>query len=72
MLGLQGERMKYVFFLIGSNKSKLNLYQAKPHIHTIIIVYGVFHVQGLLIFYNNKKLDPEGQHKKLSHKGQHI
>jgi len=55
--------MKYVFFLIGSNKSKLNLYQAKPHIHTTIDVYGVFHVQGLLIFYNYKKLDPEGQQK---------
>ena len=23
---------------------------------------GIFHVQGLLIFYNNKKLDPVGQH----------
>ena len=30
---------------------------------------GIFHVQGLLIFYNYKKLDPVGQHfyyKKLS------
>ena len=50
--------MKYFFFLIGSNQQKMRKIPSKPHVYsTSVDVYGVFHVQGLLIFYNYKKLD---------------
>jgi hypothetical protein len=49
--------MKYFFFLIGSNQQKMRKIPSKPHVYsTSVDVYGVFHVQGLLIFYNYKKL----------------
>jgi hypothetical protein len=71
--------MKYFFFLIGSNQQKMRKIPSKPHVYsTSVDVYGVFHVQGLLIFYNYKKLgkanyiDTLKGIKKLSHKGQHF